>query len=123
MRANITQTAILLISFDFGLLFFQCVSLFFYVCVFFLLFCFFLFIIFCCCCFCFYCCGSYSRVVVEHHETGSNILYLKNRCILLVYFMGNGKPFITFVKSFMLDLTGFSLQFQVLIDLLYQFSI
>ena len=41
MRANITQTAILLISFDFGLLFFQCVSLFFYVCVFFVVLLFF----------------------------------------------------------------------------------
>ena len=80
----------------------------------------------------FFCYGSYSRVIVEHQETSSNNFNLKNRCNFLMYFMGNGFQTVYYffkelhLRSYRVPRTSFSsfsLQFQILIDLLYHLSI
>ena len=47
-------------------------------------------VFFCVYVFVFYCYGSYSKIVIEPYETVAIASVLKNICIFLMYFMGNG---------------------------------
>ena len=80
----------------------------------------------------YFCYESCSRVVAEHYETSGNNFNLKNRCMLLMYFMGNSFQTAydfrkeVHLRSYRVPRTSSSSliqQFQVLLDLSYHLSI